>query len=152
MAVHCKRNGDAYPVETFADMKREIQEYSGVQQWPTPGAPAVLSIGGDKGKHNGSIKGELTVKFAGQCFVCGKTRHRQSRRWCYDGTTTADSPSPSGQGKTGKKGNTIRSQTTQVLEGFYVSDPNLVAAQLDIQRNVRKYHKTSQHWSNNRHH
>ena len=40
---------NAYRVESFADMKREIQEYLGMKEWLTRGAAAVCSIAG-KGK------------------------------------------------------------------------------------------------------
>ena len=47
---------------------REIQHYLGTDQRPTPGVTEVMAVSSGKGQQNGDVKGELTVKFTGQCF------------------------------------------------------------------------------------
>ena len=84
---------NAYRVESFSEMKRGSHFYLGMKQWLTPGA-ADLIVGSGTGKQKGYIKGELTVQFAGQCFVCGKTGHRKSECWWIE-VQLAISPSPS---------------------------------------------------------
>ena len=54
---------------------REIQDYLGVKQWLAPGTAEVMAVRSGKGKHEGNLKGELTVQFTGQCFACNKAGH-----------------------------------------------------------------------------
>ena len=64
-------------------MKRETQDNLGMNQWVTPGAPKVMAVssGKGKGKQKGYAKGDLTVKFTGQCLECDKTGYRMSECW-----------------------------------------------------------------------
>ncbi|CAK0797196.1 unnamed protein product [Prorocentrum cordatum] len=74
---------NAYRVDTFIEMKREIQEYLGVKQWLVPGGSAeVLAVGaGDKTSQKNQVKGELKIKFAGDCYCCGKPGHKKVDCW-----------------------------------------------------------------------
>ena len=64
--LHKKLRGqlvlNASRVESFSEMKREIQDYFGMKQWLTPGAPEVMAVGSSKG----NVEGEWTAKFIGQ--------------------------------------------------------------------------------------
>ena len=62
-------------------MKRELPECHGMKLWLTPGAAEVMAVSSGTGKHKGDVKGDVIVKFDGQCFVCGKTGDRKSECW-----------------------------------------------------------------------
>ena len=51
-------------------MKRELPECHGMKLWLTPGAAEVMAVSSGTGKHKGDVKGDVIVKFDGQCFVC----------------------------------------------------------------------------------
>ena len=75
---------NAYRVDNFIEMKREIQEYLGVKQWLAPGGSAeVLAVGkaGGKASQKGQVKGEVKIKFLGDCYFCGKPGHKKADCW-----------------------------------------------------------------------
>ena len=92
---------NAYRVDNFIEMKREIQEYLGVKQWLVPGGSAeVLAVGkaGGKASQKGQVKGEVKIKFVGDCYFCGKPGHKKADCWW-----NPERKSPPGIGKGKKK-------------------------------------------------
>ena len=94
---------NAYRVDTFIEMKREIQEYLGVKQWLVPGGSAeVLAVGaGGKTSQKGQVKGEVKIKFIGDCYFCGKPGHKKADCWW---NPERKPPPGAGKGRGGGKG------------------------------------------------
>ena len=78
---------NSHRLETYSEMKREIREILGTKKYLHKDVE-VNAVGKGKGKSSKgkvgkgkAVEGKVTVRFTGECFVCGKKGHKQSECW-----------------------------------------------------------------------
>ena len=75
---------NTHRLDTYELIKNEIREVLGTQKYLHQDHGAVHAVakgkgkGKGKGKNKGAVEGQFTVKFQGECFVCGKKGHKQA--------------------------------------------------------------------------
>ena len=99
LAEHLVLN--AHRVNTYDEIKTEIREILGTKKYLNMSRGDVGAIGKGKkgGGKGGGTKGEITIKFAGECFLCGKPGHRKADCWHKDSATAKAKAKPKAKPK-----------------------------------------------------
>ena len=77
-------SSSTHRLDTYGLIKNEIREVLGTQTYLNQDNGAVHAgakgkgKGKGKGKNKGSVEGQFTTKFRGECFVCGKKGRKQA--------------------------------------------------------------------------
>ena len=85
-------------VDTYDKLRRELHEVVGTKRFlGTQSGGAVDAVAKGRGRKGdgkggggktGATTGQITIKFSGTCWVCGKAGHKSHECWHGDGKTT----------------------------------------------------------------
>jgi len=78
---------NTHRLETYDLIKNEIREVLGTQKYLHRDNGSVQAVAKGKGKGKNTVEGQVTIKFQGECFICGKKGHKQAD--CYQNKSGA---------------------------------------------------------------